>query len=201
MKFHVVSALALIAGSSIVAPGQAEMFNGPTVGVEAGWTQNKIGSTKTDLGRTNVDASQDTATLGGLLGYDRRFGRLVVGGEVGLSFGTSDKVSGGTSTATASIDPKRSVDLTARAGYLVAPQTLVYARAGYTNDRIRTTTVSGTSTLSASEDRDGWLVGGGVERAITDKVSARVEYRYADLSNGHGKYDRHQVLSGIVFHF
>ena len=201
MKFHVVSALALIAGSSIVATAHAEMFNGPTVGLQAGWTQNKIGSTKTDPGRTTVDASQDTATLGGLLGYDRRFGRLVVGGEAGLSFGTSDKVSGGTTATAASIDPKRSVDLTARAGYLVTPQTLVYARAGYSNDRIRTTLAPGNSTVSASEDRDGWLVGGGVERAITDKISARVEYRYSDLSNGHGKYDRNQVLSGIVFHF
>ena len=201
MKFYVVSAIALIAGCSIVGTAQAEMFNGPTVGVQAGWTQNKIGNTKTDLGATSVNASKDSATLGGLFGYDRRFGRLVVGGEAGLNFGTSDKVSGGTSAASATVDPKRSIDLTARAGYLVAPQTLVYARAGYTNDRIHTTLASGTSTLSASEDRDGWLVGGGVERAITDKVSARVEYRYADLSNGHGKYDRNQVLSGIVFHF
>lgn len=201
MKFHVVSALALIAGSSIVATAHAEIFNGPTVGLQAGWTRSKIGSTKTDLGQTSVNASQDSATLGGLLGYDRRFGRLVVGGEAGFSFGTSDKINGGTSGVAATVDPKRSVDLTARAGYLATPQTFVYARAGYTNDRIRTTLTSGTSTVSASEDRDGWLVGGGVERAITDKISARVEYRYSDLSNGHGKYDRNQVLSGIVFHF
>ena len=201
MKFHVVSALALIAGSTIVATAHAEMFNGPTVGFQAGWTQNKIGSTRTDLGRPSVTASQVSATLRALFGYDRRFGRLVLGGEAGFSFGTSDKVSGGTSAGAATVDPKRSVDLTARAGYLETPQTLVYARAGYGNEHIRTTLDSGSSTVSASEDRDAWLVGGGVERAITDKVSARVEYRYSDLSNGHGDYDRNQVLSGIVFHF
>jgi len=99
------------------------------------------------------------------------------------------------------IDPKRSLDLAARVGYLVTPETLFYTRAGYTNERVRTTLTSANGSQNASEDRDGWLAGAGVERMITPRVSARVEYRYADLSNGDGKYDRNEILTGVVFHF
>lgn len=201
MKVNFVFSIALIAATSVSGAAHAEMFNGPSVGVQAGWVQNKVGDTKTNFGATSVNASKDSAIWGALLGYDKKYGKFVVGGEAGLNFGTSDKVTGGTAATQVTMDPKRSIDLTARAGYLVMPQTLIYARGGYTNDRVRTTLASAGTTMTASEDRDGWLVGGGIERAITPKVSARVEYRYADLSNGHGQYDRHQVLSGIVFHF
>jgi len=189
MKIAFVSAVALIATASVAGAAHAEMFNGPTVGVQAGWVENKIGNTGTNFGATSVDGSKDSATLGGLFGYDKQFGKFVVGGEAGFNFGTSDKVAGGTAATQATIDPKRSFDLTARTGYLVLPQTLFYARAGYTDDRVQTTLTSSSGTVSASENRDGWLVGGGIERAITSNVSARVEYRYGDLSEGHGQYD------------
>ncbi|HMI18964.1 MAG TPA: outer membrane beta-barrel protein [Sphingomonas sp.] len=201
MKIAFVSVLSLLAAVSVASAAHAEMFNGPTVGVQAGWVENKVGDTTTNFGATAVNGSKDSATLGGLFGYDKQFGKFVVGGEAGFNFGTSDKVAGGTGTTQATIDPKRSFDLTTRTGYLVLPQTLLYARAGYTNDRVQTTLTPSSGTVSASEDRDGWLVGGGIERAITSDVSARVEYRYGDLSDGHGRYDRHQVLSGVVFHF
>lgn len=201
MKVNFVSRVALITILLAASAAHAEMFNGPSVGVQAGWAENKIGDTRTSFGATSVNGSKESATLGAVLGYDKQYGKFVVGGEAGLDFGTKDTVTGGTATAQTTMDPQRSIDLTARAGYLVMPQTLIYARTGYTNDRVRMTMASATATMRASEDRDGWLVGGGIERGITPKVSARVEYRYADLSNGHGQYDRHQVLSGIVFHF
>lgn len=201
MKVASISGLALVATATMTGVARAEMFNGPSVGVQAGWQENKLRNPRTNLGVAAIDSSKDSAILGGFVGYDKRLGKLVFGGEAGLNFGTSDTMSSATGVNRISIDPKRSFDLTARAGYLVNATTLVYGRAGYTNDRIHTTLTSASGTASASEDRDGWLVGAGVEHALTDKVSARLEYRYADLSNGHGKYDRNQVMTGVVFHF
>ena len=201
MKVSAISILALMAASSIPAAAQAEMFNGPSAGLQAGWSQNDLRQPRTELGATTIDGSKESAVLGAMIGYDKQFGGFVLGAEAGLSFGTNDRLSSGSGTTRTTIDPKRSFDLTARAGYLLTPETLVYGRAGYTNDRIRTTFATGTGTISASEYRDGWLVGGGVERAVTQRLSARLEYRYADLRAGHGKDDRHQVLSGLVFHF
>src|SRR3546814_3687340 len=82
-----------------------------------------------------------------------------------------------TGAALVTVDPKRSLDLTARAGYLVTDNTLLYARGGYTNARVRTSFDGAAGFRSATENRDGWMVGGGVERAISDNVSARLESR------------------------
>lgn len=201
MKIVSVSILAMLAAASTSGMANAEMFNGPSVGAQVGWVQNSLRNPATGLGATAIDESQDPALLGAMIGYDKRFGSFVLGGEAGLSFGTNDQVSSASGTMRTVVDPKRSLDLTARAGYVVSPGTMVYSRAGYTNDRVRTTIAETGATLSASEDRGGWLVGGGIERVLGPRLSGRVEYRYADLSDGHRKYDRHQLLSGIVFRF
>ena len=201
MKTVTISMFAILSTLSITGAAHAQSFDGPSVGVQAGWVENKVRDPKTDLGVVSADTSKDSAVLGGYAAYDKEFGKFVLGAEMGANFGTSDTVSSGAGANRVMLDSKRSFDFTARAGYLVTPKTLVYGRAGYTNDRVKTTIVSPTLTRSASEDRDGWLVGGGVERMVTDHVSARLEYRYADLSNGDGKYDRHQVLTGITYRF
>ncbi|MBC9032473.1 porin family protein [Sphingomonas sp. JC676] len=201
MKTVSISLLVLLSTVCVTGAAHAQNFDGPSVGVQAGWVENKVRNPETDLGIVAVDASQDSAVVGGYAGYDKTIGKFVLGGEMGLNFGTSDTVSGGSGADRVSLNSKRSFDLSARAGYLVTPTTLLYGRGGYTNDRVGTTVVSATGTSNVSEDRNGWLVGGGLERMVTDHVSARVEYRYADLSDGEGKYDRHQVMTGITYRF
>jgi len=66
---------------------------------------------------------------------------------------------------------------------------------------VRTSLDTGTGILRDSENLDGWLVGGGLEYAITDRISARAEYRYSDFGNNGGDYERHQTLVGISFNF
>ena len=185
----------------IPVAANAQAFDGPSVGIEAGWLHNTVRNPTTDAGKVPLDGSRDAAMVGINLGYDKTFNHLVVGAETDINFGSKDAVHQTGSGYDYRIDPRRSFDATVRAGYLVTPQTLVYARGGYTNDRIRTT-ISDTSTLTVvSQNRGGWLVGGGVERAIMPHLSARIEYRYADLSHGDGKYDRHQILTGLNWRF
>jgi outer membrane immunogenic protein len=201
MKCISLSMVAILAGLSIATAVDAQSFDGPFAGVQMGWGQNDVRNPTTNLGVLPLDRSQDSAVFGAYLGYDKSFGSFVLGAETGLSFGAEDSIDGGDATTRVSIDPRRTFDLTARAGYLVTPKALIYARGGYTNERIRTTLTSASGTLISSEDRDGWLIGGGAEYKITDSVSARLEYRYADLSEGDGKYDRHQLLTGISYRF
>ncbi len=201
MKIVATSLFAVLSAASIAGAAQAQSFDGPSIGVQAGWVQNDVRNPKTNLGRAGIDASKDSPSIGILTGYDKQIGKIVVGGQAELNFGTKDAVKGVSGTNRVTIDPKRSVDVTVRAGYTVTPETLVYARAGYTNERVQTTRTSATGSVTGSEDRDGWLVGAGVERKLTQHVSARLEYRYADLSDGSGKYDRHQVLTGVAYHF
>ena len=201
MKIVTLPLVSLIASLSLTAPAMAQHFDGPSAGVQVGWVQNDLRTPDSALGTVTVDASQDSPVVGGYIGYDKEFGKFVLGAEGGLSVGTDDRVTFGSGIGSVSIDPKRSFDLTARGGYLVTPQTLLYARGGYANDRVRATLGSPSGPIAETENRDGWLVGGGVERVILPQLSARLEYRYADLSEGEGQYDRHQVLTGVTFRF
>ena len=179
----------------------AQAFNGPSVGIEAGWQNTDVRNPTTAAGVVPLDTSKDAAVAGVNLGYDKTFGHYVVGAETNLDFTIKGAVHNTGPGFDTRIDPRRSFDVSVRAGYLVTPQTLVYARGGYTNDRIRTTLASADTATVVSQDRGGWLVGAGVERFIMPHLSARIEYRYADLSHGDGKYDRHQVLTGLNWHF
>lgn len=202
MKRIVSSVAALALAVGVGSAASAEPFNGPFVGVQAGWNQDDLGTPSTEVGDVAVSRSQDSFSGGVFAGYDYKVSpRVVIGAEAGVQFGADDSIVRDTGTALVTVDPKRSLDLTARAGYLVTDNTLLYARGGYTNARVRTSFDGAAGFRSATENRDGWMVGGGVERAISDNVSARLEYRYADLSEGDGKFDRHQALFGIAYRF
>lgn len=201
MNKAILSAATLGWVVSMSGVAHAQSFDGPSVGVQGGWTQTKLRNPTTDLGATPIDTSKDAAVIGGFVSYDKTFDKFVIGGEFGFSGTIEDMTTGASATSRVTIDPKWSFDATARAGYLFNPKTLVYARGGYANERIRSSLVTTTGTTTASENRDGWLVGGGVERIITDHVSARLEYRYTDFSNGDGKFDRHQTLLGVSYRF
>lgn len=200
---HILSSVAALAlATGVGAAAHAEPFNGPFIGVQGGWSQSDAGTPSTSLGDVQIDRTRDSVVGGAFAGYDHKLGsRFVIGAEAGIQAGTDDSIVHNSDAGRITLDPRYSFDLTARAGYLVTDNTLIYARGGYTNARVRTSIEDAAGLRTASSHRDGWLVGGGVERAITDNISARVEYRYADLSEGDGRFDRHQALVGVAYRF
>ncbi len=198
----IVAALAFASTTALATPVFAAPFQGPFVGVQAGLSRDAVGRTGTQLGAVAVDHGRNSFAGGLFAGYDYSIApRVVVGAEAGLSFGASDAIEGSAGSAPAVIDPKRQIDLSARAGYLIRQDTLVYVRGGYANVRARTTIGAKAEAISRSSDLQGWTLGAGTERSLTSTVSARVEYRYADLGEGNGRFDRHQVLIGLAYHF
>lgn len=180
----------------------ATPFDGPYVGAQVGWQSEKMRNVKSNFGVVPVDKTQNSVTGGVFAGYDKTInGRFVVGAEAGLGFASDAQVQSNVAGTNYSVDPKYSIDLSGRAGYLVNPQTLIYARGGYTNARVRTTITNAAGIQSASRNEDGWLVGAGVERMVAQNVSARIEYRYSKLSEGDGKDYRHRVLAGLSYRF
>lgn len=194
--------LATAVAAPFASAASAAPFDGPYVGAQVGWQSEKMRDVKSSLGTVPVDENKRSVTGGLFAGYDKTInGRFVVGAEAGIDFASDNEVTTSAGGASYSVDPKYSFDLTARAGYLVNPQTLIYARGGYTNDRVRTTVTNAAGVGSASNSQDGWVVGGGVERVIAQNVSARLEYRYSKLSEGEGKDYRHRVLAGLSYRF
>ncbi|EJU11314.1 hypothetical protein LH128_19636 [Sphingomonas sp. LH128] len=199
MKNLLVPALLVAAAAS---PAAAQTFDGPYAGIEAGWNQTKIDGAHTDIGRVDLDKSRDSVRAGIFAGYNYRANdRVVLSAEGGFSLGFDDQVTRSGSAGLTSIDPEYAFNVGARAGYLVTPETLLYARGGYENLRASVRRLDAGGARYDKDSFDGWSVGGGVERAITQRVSARVEYRYSDLGGGGTKFDRHQALAGVAYHF
>jgi outer membrane immunogenic protein len=125
-------------------------------------------------------------------GFDLRVApRIVVGAEARVELAPTEGL--------ATLDPKGPSDVTARAGYLLDPATLAYVRGGHTSARLETS--ASALLTSQSQYRDSWTLGAGIERHILKRISARLEYRYSDLGEGDGPFDRHRLLAGIAYRF
>ena len=202
MNKGIVAALAFASSTALAMPALAAPFEGPYVGMQAGLNRDAVGRPGTKFGPVAIDHGRNSFAGGVFAGYDYSIApRVVVGAEAGLTFAANDAIDGSAGSAPAVIDPKRQIDLSGRAGYLVTRDTLVYVRGGYANVRARTTIGAKAEAISRGSDLQGWTLGAGTERSLTSTVSARVEYRYADLGESHGRFDRHQVLVGLAYHF
>lgn len=201
MKSPLISIALAAALGAAVTPAQAETYDGPYVGVTAGWERGEIAD-RIETQSITAEASRDALVLGGYAGYNFKVtDRIVIGAEAGFSATVHDQIRAASAGKSLTIDPRYSFDLSARAGYLVTDQALVYVRGGYANNRVRTTLDGLTGPVTASDNLDGWQLGGGVEYAITDRISARAEYRYSDFGTNGGQYDRHQTLVGVSYNF
>jgi outer membrane immunogenic protein len=80
----------------------------------------------------------------------------------------------------------------ARLGVTPDPRWLVYATGGLAYGEVQSSgsvTVAGTTvTGSSNTTRAGWTVGGGVEAALWDNWSVKLEYLYIDLGNASNTY-------------
>lgn len=202
MRFDYKLATTVLLGTMSAPAAFAQNFDGPYVGVQAGWDLTDVRNPSTELGTLALDDDGQSFTGGAFAGFDRQVApRVVLGAEAGADIGSDDALKTSSGTGEAIIDPDWSFDLTARAGYLLNPSTLAYVRGGYTNARVKTTMTTPVARLTENENRDGWLAGAGIERQLMQHTSARLEYRYSDLSEGDGAYDRHRVLAGISYRF
>ena len=86
-----------------------------------------------------------------------------------------------------------------RVGAAVAPNILVYAKAGYTHVRLQGDfdPVTGASS-SFKNDLDGVRVGGGIQLGLGRNLYVKGEYRYSNYEQG---FDKHTGAVGVGFKF
>lgn len=216
--------LAAAAGSAILAfaaPAQAQdtvraPFTGPRAGVILGYDGTRPGSSEdSDIAGDNQTASG--LLYGGDIGYDVAVGRFLIGAEAELT-GSTAKVNNSpvdpNSFGFGRVKAGRDIYAGARIGILASPQTLIYAKGGYTNARFDLTAGDGTSETGQHYNLDGYRVGAGVEQALSPRTYAKIEYRYSNYGNARLEYangantnnfsvdtDRHQVAVGVGFRF
>ncbi len=205
-----LSALAIGLCASPAMAQDEEDWTGPYIGVQGGYTGAKsdtsvvLGgawSTETqalrDFFATNMGTRQsdNDFNFGAQLGYNVQTGGVVLGVE-----GEFSALNGGQTVArgplavtgipalsysyTNTVDPKHMFALKAKLGAAMG-RTLFYVDGGWawTKATLGTTVTSNGNYLKAASvdsTLDGFIVGGGVEHRISDNLSLRLTYHYAD---------------------
>lgn len=148
----------------------------------------------------------DKLGYGGTVGFDGTIGeRIVIGAEGSYWRANNWNQNCQVLADTNSICHKAFEEWGAavRAGYLVTPDLLVFAKGGYVNSeqRRRIDGPTGTQLVYDHYNADGYQAGGGVEYTLTKgslPVYLNAQYVYSDY---HGHTARQRVMGGIGIRF
>lgn len=208
--------------ASVPAAAQDTAPAGPFQGFHVeglvGYDVSKAGSSVDDDSTIDNDQSIDGLLYGVGAGYDLNIGKLVVGPEAEVTWSTA-KTSFDNGDfegfGIGNVKTNRDLYIGGRIGVAVMPQTLVYAKGGYTNAKFDIRNGDGTVITSNDIDADGWRIGAGIEQQLSNNVFAKVEYRYSNYEKGEVDFtgdvpdgqrfnldlDRHQVVAGVGVRF
>ncbi len=205
----------LVAAPLFATPAFAQdgtPFNGPRIEALVGYDHLGAGSDTDTRNNGNIDG----VTYGVGVGYDANLGSVVLGVE-GEITDSSAKTNYGPLTSSfgfGRVSAGRDLYVGARAGFLATPETLVYAKVGYTNQKLDVLAGDLNQRTDTSFKLDGWRVGGGIERQFGSNVYGKLEYRYSNYDEAHINYasgaqsarfgidtDRHQVVAGVGYRF
>ncbi len=190
------------AASPVIVP-PTFTWSGFYVGVNAGYNFRDNSATTVGtpgfvaLGAAvpgSLSVGRDGFIGGAQIGWNQQYGNVVAGVEAdfqglesqrrGSSF-TSPALGGLTTAATSRMDYFGTVR--ARLGYVPMDRLMIYVTGGlaYGNPRNDAAVgAAGTGALwagSSDATRFGWTVGGGLEYALTNQWTAKLEYLYYDL--------------------
>jgi outer membrane immunogenic protein len=202
MRKHLISAVAIVALASPALASDLPSsksgifttnsfdWTGFYAGVDLGGQWGKVGS----KGAVHADG----IVGGGFVGYNKQFGTFVVGIEGDVS-GSSY----GRRIGNAEFTNPVGGSVRGRLGYAL-DTTLLYATGGLALGELKFT--SPAPGFNSDVTRTGFTVGGGVERALSKNLIARVEYRYTRFDGvlvGAKRYaaDDHRVTAGVAWKF
>jgi outer membrane immunogenic protein len=190
----------------------AYQWSGAYAGINVGWIRGTAdagtGATTSSAGyfaESSVAAissagayrlSDDNVTAGGQVGYNRQYGRFVVGCEADFNYtGIRDAKhvtaaypaeAWSTFTIASRVRSDWMLTVRPRLGYAFG-RWLVYATGGLAVAEVKgefrfTDTFSSLYETSAKSDlKTGWTVGAGIEAGIYKNLSVKAEYLYTDL--------------------
>ena len=150
------------------------------------------------------DESADGIVYGMGVGYDFQSGNAIFGVEAEATDSSADESLTGAVLAgdTLRVRAGRDLYVGGRAGFGIGGNSLLYAKLGYTNARVRVDYEDGTAgTVNDFTQRtnlDGIRAGAGAQIGLGSRAYLRTEYRYSNYQDG---VDRHQVVGGFGVRF
>jgi outer membrane immunogenic protein len=168
-----------------VAPPVPYTWTGLYIGLNAGYGDTKLAETASGAGFNGSASTTIPGGIGGVqIGANYQTGPIVLGVEADFdgTMATKSLTIAGIASNTAQVPWIGT--LRARVGYAF-DRLLVYATAGGAATQL-ISTVNGPAALGSSSTtftHGGWTAGGGIEAAVTESLSARIEYLYVDTGN------------------
>jgi outer membrane immunogenic protein len=191
--FLSISVAALMAASPAIA--QDYKWSGPYIGLHAGYAWGNASTTdnvKDGVRPGPFDYSPEGGFGGGQVGWNFQLNRFVVGIEGDIDYldlsGSGIIPSDSSSHQTLTLDGGLFGDITARAGFLVTPSTLVYGKGGFAfyNGEAKQTSANPAYSQHGTDTFTGWVAGAGIEQRINDAVSIKVEWLHVDFGDEGG---------------
>jgi outer membrane immunogenic protein len=166
----------------VVVAAPAPMWTGCYLGGNVG---GAFGRATLDVnGFGDITKSQSGFAGGGQVGCDYQFNGGWVIGARDMYDWTNLHSSSSNNNAAVNFNQPWFDTLTARIGYAVVPNTLLYFQGGgawsHTSANV---TVNGNQTGEISKTRSGWTIGGGVEYMFAPNWSTFIEYNYMDFGS------------------
>ena len=199
---------AAVSPAPIFSPGAPYTWTGFYAGLNAGYGWGSF-----HRAASTILSDTSGGVVGAQLGYNYQFGSLVVGleGDVNASW-----LSGNRSPA-AGVATRGSQDwfgtLRGRVGF-AADRALIYGPAGYAGAQVKANIVNTVAVPAFVETtsswQHGWALGGGIEYAFTNRISAKAEYLYMNLGSRvlfpvnvptASNYSTSVIRAGVNYHF
>ncbi len=201
MKKVSLSLLALALTSTVASA--AGQFQGFYTGASTGYSRHKLDASaklNTIIGnaKSKSDKTSHGAIFDAFFGYGATLGQsgFYLGGELGLGYDTAHSSSTKRMLGNSvkfTTNNSFFYNASARLGYAISNQTLIYTRLGYqVYNKDAKSSVNGGS--SKKYKRDGMILGFGVDHALTKNVFIRGEYKH---NFGH-RYTSKHTLTGIT---
>jgi outer membrane immunogenic protein len=221
LKFFAGTLLAGIAFLPAAASAQDQTrapFTGPRVEGIVGYDMLRSGEADdgTNTSENEGDESIDGAAYGIGVGFDFQAGPVVLGVEGEYVDSSGEQEFGESIDGTeflGRIETGRDIYVGGRIGFALAPRTLIYGKAGYTNTTIESAFTNNANTVDFDTSVDGYRLGAGIEQSVANNVYIKGEYRYSnynglklddDLFGDEDldiDLDRHQVMFGVGLRF
>jgi len=155
------------------------------------------------------DVTSPSSLFGAQIGYNRQMDKWVWGVEADADWAETDgrntclAHSGNYVSADCRVETNALGTIAGRLGYAAGPEgrTLVFARAGgaWTSNSVSVTNgnlIGGEVKNTTNFTAWGWMVGGGVEHALTPRWSVKAEYNYLDFGDSTIAYPASIVGAG-----
>lgn len=181
----------------------APTWTGFYVGVNGGYGGDKVSYPFT-IGPVagSADLTSSGFFAGGQAGYNWQFAPTWVAGiETDIQWSDiQSKIDASANIAGANLSAGTKLNyfgtVRGRVGYLVTPAALLYATGGWAYGQTTTSLSAGAFGFgidrSFEHTKSGWTGGGGLEYALTNRISMKTEYLYMDLGTN-------DIVSGTVF--